>query len=116
MIAIRVRRCLALATCAFFTGDQIAWGTAQLAAIRADPDFRGGDYYGGPAPLAGMAIARQIATSWRSAIDRSRTGLSGSSDTPIRRMRGTLRLPSKLSQPLLRLRLQLYRLMQGRPL
>jgi len=36
--------------------------------------------------------------------------------TPIRRMRGTLRLPSKLSQPLLRLRLQLYRLLQGQPL
>ena len=66
----RVQRCLALATCAFFTGDQIAWGTAQLAAIRADPDFRGGDYYGGPTPLAGMAIARQIAhTTYRSALE-----------------------------------------------
>ena len=66
----RVDRCLALATCASFSADQIAWGTAQLAAIRADPQFRGGDYYGGPPPLAGMAIARQIAhTTYRSALE-----------------------------------------------
>lgn len=66
----RVDRCLALATCAFFTADQIAWGAPQLAAIRADPDFRAGDYYDGPAPLAGMAIARQIAhTTYRSALE-----------------------------------------------
>jgi len=66
----RVVRCLALATCASFTADQIAWGTAQLAAIRADPDFVGGDYYGGSAPLAGMGIARQIAhTTYRSALE-----------------------------------------------
>ncbi len=66
----RVDRCLALATCAYFTADQIAWGAAQLAAIRADPDFRGGDYHHGPAPLGGMAIARQIAhTTYRSALE-----------------------------------------------
>jgi len=66
----RVQRCLALATCAFFSADQIAWGAPQLAAIRADPDFRGGDYYDGPPPHAGMAIARQIAhTTYRSALE-----------------------------------------------
>ncbi len=66
----RVARCLALATCASFSADQIAWGTAQLAVIRADPDFAGGDYYGGPAPMAGMGIARQIAhTTYRSALE-----------------------------------------------
>lgn len=66
----RVDRCLALATCAFFTADQIAWGTTQLAAIRADPDFAGGDYYDGRAPLTGMGIARQIAhTTYRSALE-----------------------------------------------
>ncbi len=66
----RVARCLALATCAFFSADQIAWGTPQIAAIQADADFRGGDYYDGPPPLAGMAVARQIAhTSYRSALE-----------------------------------------------
>jgi len=66
----RVVRCLALATCASFTADQIAWGTTQLAAIRGDPDFTGGDYYDAAPPLAGMSIARQIAhTSYRSALE-----------------------------------------------
>jgi len=66
----RVARSLAVATCAFFTGDQIAWSVPQLAAIRADGNFRGGDYYGGPPPLAGMAAARQIAhITYRSALE-----------------------------------------------
>jgi homoserine O-acetyltransferase len=66
----RVERCIAIATCASFSGDQIAWSVPQLAAIRMDPDFRGGDYYDGPPPLAGMAVARQIAhTTYRSAIE-----------------------------------------------
>lgn len=66
----RVDRCLALATCASFSADQIAWGAPQLAAIRADPDFAGGDYYGRRPPLTGMAIARQIAhTTYRSALE-----------------------------------------------
>ncbi len=64
----RVRRAIAIATCASFSADQIAWSAAQLAAIRADPTFAGGDYYDGPAPLAGMAVARQIAhITYRSA-------------------------------------------------
>ena len=31
--------CIAIATCAAFTGDQIAWASPQLAAIRADRNF-----------------------------------------------------------------------------
>jgi homoserine O-acetyltransferase len=60
----RVERLLALATTAYATGDQIAWCAAQLAAIRADPGFRGGDYYGaapGDGPHAGLGVARRIA-------------------------------------------------------
>ncbi|GGL87248.1 homoserine O-acetyltransferase MetX [Nakamurella endophytica] len=64
----RVRRVVAVATTAAASADQIAWATPQLAAIRMDPAFAGGDYYGGPAPLAGMAVARQIAhVTYRSA-------------------------------------------------
>ena len=52
------------------TADQIAWSTSQLAAIRADPKFRGGDYYDaadGDGPHVGMGIARMIAhTTYRS--------------------------------------------------
>ena len=36
----RVAAAIALATCAFFTGDQIAWSVPQIAAIRADPQLR----------------------------------------------------------------------------
>ncbi|MFW2512313.1 homoserine O-acetyltransferase MetX [Demequina sp. SO4-13] len=52
------------------TADQIAWSTSQLAAIHADPNFRGGDYYGaadGEGPHVGLGIARMIAhTTYRS--------------------------------------------------
>jgi homoserine O-acetyltransferase len=66
----RVARSVAIATCAYFTGDQIAWSVPQLAAIRADGNFRGGDYYDLEPPLAGMAVARQIAhTTYRSAME-----------------------------------------------
>ncbi len=67
----RVRGLAAIATAAQTSGDQIAWAHAQLGAIRADPAFRGGDYYDAPdgeGPTAGLAIARQIAhTTYRSA-------------------------------------------------
>jgi homoserine O-acetyltransferase len=33
----------------------------QVTAIEADPNFRGGDYYGGPRPDLGLALARRIA-------------------------------------------------------
>ncbi len=33
----------------------------QIYAIEADPDFRGGDYYDGPLPRKGLALARMIA-------------------------------------------------------
>ena len=52
------------------TADQIAWSTPQLAAIMADPKFRGGDYYDaadGDGPHVGLGIARMIAhTTYRS--------------------------------------------------
>jgi homoserine O-acetyltransferase len=66
----RVGHCIAIATCPYFTGDQIAWSVPQLAAIRADGNFAGGDYYDGEPPLAGMAVAREIAhTTYRSAFE-----------------------------------------------
>lgn len=66
----RVRRCLAIATCAIATADQIAWATPQLHAIRGDAGFAGGDYYPGPGPRNGLEVARQIAhTTYRAAVD-----------------------------------------------
>jgi homoserine O-acetyltransferase len=66
----RVRRSVIIASTAAATADQIAWAAPQIAAIRLDPDFRGGDYYGRPTPTAGLSVARQIAhTTYRTASE-----------------------------------------------
>lgn len=43
------------------TAEQIAFGQAQVMAVRNDPHFNGGDYYSGPRPDAGLGLARRIA-------------------------------------------------------
>ncbi len=69
----RVEAIGVIASCAQTTADQIAWAHAQIAAVRADPKFRGGDYYDaedGDGPHVGLGIARQIAhTTYRSATE-----------------------------------------------
>ncbi len=66
----RVGAIAPVGTTAATTADQIAWSTTQVAAIKADPNFRGGDYYDAPdgeGPHRGMGIARMIAhTTYRS--------------------------------------------------
>jgi homoserine O-acetyltransferase len=58
----RVHGVFALATGAAATADQIGWAAPQLAAIRGDPAWHGGDYSGtGAAPAVGLAVARRIA-------------------------------------------------------
>ncbi len=57
----RVARAAVLAVGAAATAEQVALCAVQCRAIRLDPAFAGGDYYGtGSAPLAGMALARGI--------------------------------------------------------
>ncbi|OMC30535.1 homoserine O-acetyltransferase [Mycobacterium sp. GA-1841] len=57
-----VRAALVLAVGARATADQIGTQSTQVAAIKADPDWQGGDYYGTDrAPMAGMEIARRFA-------------------------------------------------------
>ncbi len=67
----RVARAVVLASTAASTADQIAWAQPQLLAVRADPDFAGGDYYDrSQGPVAGMGIARRIAqATYRSAAE-----------------------------------------------
>ena len=43
-------------------GDLIAWLNIWSAPIRLDPAWNGGDYYGGEAPLKGLAEALKIVT------------------------------------------------------
>jgi homoserine O-acetyltransferase len=69
----RVARLCLLACPAATTADQIGWAAPQLAAIRDDPGWRGGDYHDAPAghgPHRGLGVARRIAhLSYRSAYE-----------------------------------------------
>lgn len=59
----RVARAVVLAVGAAATAEEIALGSLQVRAIRADPFFAGGDYYAagpGRSPWRGMALARGI--------------------------------------------------------
>jgi homoserine O-acetyltransferase/O-succinyltransferase len=52
---------LAIATTARHSAQNIAFHEVGRQAIMADPNWRGGNYYGGPAPAAGLAVARMAA-------------------------------------------------------
>jgi homoserine O-acetyltransferase len=57
-----LRAGLVLAVGARATADQIGTQSTQVSAIKADPDWQGGDYYGsGREPYVGMEIARRFA-------------------------------------------------------
>jgi homoserine O-acetyltransferase len=58
----RVRAGLLLAVGARATADQIGTQTTQIAAIKADPNWQGGDYHdSGRKPEDGLTIARRFA-------------------------------------------------------
>ena len=58
----RVRAGLLLAVGARATADQIGTQTTQIAAIKADPNWQGGDYHdSGRTPQDGLSIARRFA-------------------------------------------------------
>ncbi len=67
----RVERAVVIAVGAAASTDEIALCSLQAAAIRADPAFAGGDYYGTDArPFRGLAIARGIGqVSYRTASE-----------------------------------------------
>ncbi|MGJ3192390.1 homoserine O-acetyltransferase MetX [Paenarthrobacter sp. FR1] len=66
----RVKRCAVISVGAYSTAEQIAFAQAQTLAIRQDPHFNNGDYYGGTAPEHGLALARRIAhITYRSALE-----------------------------------------------
>jgi homoserine O-acetyltransferase len=60
----QVERLAVIASSARASADQIAWNSTQIAAIRGDVGFHGGDYYGlpdGEGPHLGLGTARRIA-------------------------------------------------------
>jgi len=69
----RIRSGLVLGTTAAVTADEIGTHEVQLAAIRSDPRFLGGDFYDaadGDGPHVGMGIARRIAhLTYRSELE-----------------------------------------------
>ncbi len=69
-----LERAVVIATGAAASAEQIALCWLQDQAIRLDPDFRGGDYYGAKrGPAAGLAIARGIGhLSYRSEVELQR--------------------------------------------
>ncbi len=56
----RVRTVIPFATGVRTTPLHRLHNLEQICAIEADPDFRGGDYYGGRPPSRGLALARMI--------------------------------------------------------
>jgi len=56
----RVALAVPVATTARLSAQSIAFNEVGRQAIMADPDWRGGDYYGGNAPARGLAIARMV--------------------------------------------------------
>ncbi len=58
----RVNAICTIGSSAVATGDQIGAASIQIRAIKADPNYRQGDYYESDhGPLVGMGIARKIA-------------------------------------------------------
>lgn len=64
MFPERVRAIVPIAVGAVASADQIALQSIQVAAVRADPAYRGGDYLradDGRVPTTGLALARRVA-------------------------------------------------------
>src|SRR5262249_58864141 len=49
-----------IATTARHSAQQIAFNEVGRQAIMADPDWKGGNYYGGRPPARGLAVARMV--------------------------------------------------------
>ncbi len=57
----RIGNCVAIATTATLSAQNIAFNDVARSAIRSDPDFHGGDYYAhGVIPRRGLSVARMI--------------------------------------------------------
>ena len=56
----RVERCIILASSARLSPQGLAFNAVARHSILSDPNFNGGDYYGGPLPAEGLAAARML--------------------------------------------------------
>ncbi|MBU2103262.1 MAG: homoserine O-acetyltransferase [Candidatus Omnitrophota bacterium] len=60
MFPKRIVSAIPIATAAKHSPQQIAFNEVGRQAIMADPNWNDGNYYGGPFPLKGLALARMI--------------------------------------------------------
>ena len=56
----KVRSAMPIATAISQSPQQIAFNEVGRQAIMGDPNWNGGDYYGGPLPASGLAVARMV--------------------------------------------------------
>ncbi len=64
------KRVAVLAAPGISNAQALAFNHIQRRLFDLDPAFRGGDYYGGPAPMLGLSLARQIAMiTYRSKVE-----------------------------------------------
>ncbi len=56
----RIRSAVPIATAARHSPQQIAFNEVGRQAIMADPNWKGGNYYAGPLPARGLAVARML--------------------------------------------------------
>lgn len=56
----RVRSAIPIATTTRHSPQQIAFNEVGRQAIMADANWKGGNYYGGPLPARGLAVARMV--------------------------------------------------------
>jgi homoserine O-acetyltransferase/O-succinyltransferase len=56
----RVASAIPIATTARHSAQQIAFNEVGRQAVMADPDWNGGNYYGGKPPARGLAVARMV--------------------------------------------------------
>ena len=57
----RVDSCICLAASALLSAQGLAFNAVGRSAILSDPNYRDGNYYDGPSPDAGLAVARMMA-------------------------------------------------------
>ena len=56
----RIRSAMPIATAIRHSPQQIAFNEVARQAIIADPNWKGGHYYGGPLPASGLSVARMV--------------------------------------------------------
>jgi homoserine O-acetyltransferase len=82
----RVKNVIPIAAGLETTPLQFLHNFEQTVAILNDPDFRGGDYYDGPHPDRGLALARMIGhktfVSLEAMAERVRSGVMAAEDHP----------------------------------